>query len=147
MSKFEIHNATGHLEGACFGLWDMSDSSCTKCLVSKYCEEKVKRSKPNQEESKIQEPEVALTEDDKKLPEISPLEYLFELLSGRFESITKENDKAVAHYFAKDGINVFTVIVSKLNGKLKLQSQTSNKILDTLQSIEEAEEIVKEMVG
>jgi hypothetical protein len=72
---------------------------------------------------------------------------MFELLSGKFEATTKENDKAVAHYFAKDGVNVFTVIVSKLNGKLKLQSQTSDKILDTLQSIEEAEEIVKEMVG
>lgn len=145
MSNFEIHSVEGHLDGTCFGLWDMSDPLCTKCLVTKYCEEKNKRGGSPQD-SKI-ETDMITAEENDKLPDISPLEYMFELLESKFDATTAENDKAVAHYFTKDDKKVFAVIVSKQNGKLKLNSQTGSKVLDKLQSIEQAEEIVKEMIG
>ena len=148
MSKLELHDVYGYLDGDCFGLWDMSNPACTtgKCLVAKHCEEKTKRGVVVQEETKIQE--IVLTEEEKKLPEIAPMEYMLDLLKGRFEYSMKENDKAIAHYFLKDGKTVFTIIVSKTNGKVKLQSALCEpKVFNSLASIEEVEEILKEMVG
>jgi hypothetical protein len=116
-----------------------------KCLVAKQCEEIVKKKIAVQEDSKVDD--VVLTKEEKKLPEISPMEYMFDLLKGRYDYSTKENDKAVAHYFKKDDKTVFTIIVSKTNGKLKLQSVSDGKVLNGINSIEEVEEILKEMLG
>ncbi len=149
MSSFETHDMEGYADSCCFGRWDISYPACTtgKCLIAKYCEEKAKKGLSIQEEStKIQE--IVLTEEDKKLPEIPPLEYMLDLLQGKFEHEKKENSKAIAHYFMRDGLNMFTIIISRLNGKIKLMSSSHEpKVVDSIDSIEQVEEIIKEMIG
>lgn len=148
MRGLEVHESHGHLESCCFGLWDMSDSACNtgKCLIAKQCEEITKKKIAVQEDSRIVD-EVVLTKEERKLPEISPMEYMLDLLKGRYDYSTKENDKAVAHYFNKDDRTILTIIVSKTNGKLKLQSVLGGKVLNGINSIEEVEEILREMLG
>jgi hypothetical protein len=145
MSEFVSFDAKGTLDGSCFGLWEMSAPECSRCLVREPCEAKVKRGAVIQAEAGES---VELTEEDRKMPEILPLEYMLDLLRSRFDYTTKQNDKAVAHYFLEEGKNVFTVIVSKGNGKLKLVSSTGeSKLMDFLESVEQVERVLKEMLG
>jgi len=49
-------NADGYVApGSCFGFWDQSDPLCSKCIISKECEEKVKRKNSNYQESKYKD--------------------------------------------------------------------------------------------
>lgn len=144
MSRFEIRDATGYLDGTCFGTWSMSEAGCVKCLVSKDCEQISKKEVSAQDEAAQ---EIVLTEEEKKLPDIPPLEYMFSILEGRYDAMTKENDKAIGHYFAKDGNIMLTIIVAKQTGKVKLFAGGKSKMVNNVNSIEEAEELVREMVG
>lgn len=145
MSEFQVYDANGSLDGSCFGLWEMSAPECSKCLVREHCEAKVKRGAVTQAEAGEA---VELTEEDRKMPEIPPLEYMLDLLRSRFDYTTKANDKAVAHYFWKDTEIVFTVIMAKGTGKLKFVAESGRtKIIDGLDSIEQVEGILKEMNG
>jgi hypothetical protein len=145
MSEFQVYAANGSLDGSCFGLWEMSAPECGKCLVREHCEAKVKRGAVTQAEAS--EP-IELTEEERKMPEIPPLEYMLDLLRSRFDYTTKQNDKAVAHCFWKDTEVVFTVIVAKGSGKLKLMLESGRtKILNGLDSIEQVEGVLKEMLG
>lgn len=144
MNTLELQNAHGYLNGSCFGLWDISDPACNKCLICKECEIKIKRKSSTHEE--ILTESVVLKEDE-DLPEISPLEYLIDSLKGRFDYNTKSNEKAIAHYFTKDELPILNIIVSKESGKIKLESSVfTTKIIDGFNSIEEVEGIIKEVV-
>lgn len=145
MSRFEIKDATGHLDGCCFGTWSMSDTGCSKCWVAKDCEQISKREISAQDDEATQE--IILTEEEKKLPDISPLEYMLTMLECRYDSHTKDNDKAMGHYYTKDGNTVITVIVAKTTGKVKLFAGEKSRMVDGISSIEQAEELVKEMIG
>jgi hypothetical protein len=145
MSRFEIQDATGYLDGCCFGTWSMSDAGCSKCGVAKDCEQISKKGVSAQDEEATQE--IILTEEEKKLPDIPPLQYMLALLESKYDSHTKENDKATGHYYTKDGKDVLTVIVAKTTGKVKLFAGEKSRLVDGINSIEDAEELVKELVG
>ncbi len=56
MKGLEMINADGYVApGSCFGFWDQSDPLCSKCIISKECEEKVKRKNSNYQESKYKD--------------------------------------------------------------------------------------------
>ena len=141
MSELEVRDGKGWLDGDCFGLWDISFPQCSKCLVVKFCEEKTKHGTKTEED-------VPETSDEIEMPEIPPLEYMLDLLKGNLDYKSQENDKAIAHYFLKEDKTVFTIIISKTNGKIKLQNATGQfKVVNQIESIEQVEGLVKEMVG
>jgi hypothetical protein len=142
MNGLEMCDAKGSLDGSCFGeLWDISSVDCAKCFVRKLCEDKTKRGTAVQED-------VPGSDEDVVMPEIPPMEYMIDLLKGRLDYKVQENDKAIAHYFRKDEKPVFTIIISKTNGKVKLQTATGqSKVVDKIESIEQVEGLIKEMVG
>ena len=126
----------------CFGNWMLSDSECLRCTLSDMCE---KRTKMKVSETKEESEEIS--SEIKEQPEISPLDYLIQSLSGKFDHETEEKDKAVIHKFRQDGKIVFAIIVGAY-GKLKIMSILKNqqKIFGSLQSIEEVESILSEML-
>jgi len=104
-----------------------------------------KRTKMKVSETKEESEEIS--SEIKEQPEISPLDYLIQSLSGKFDHETEEKDKAVIHKFRQDGKIVFAIIVGAY-GKLKIMSILKNqqKIFGSLQSIEEVESILSEML-
>ena len=121
----------------------MSDPECVRCALGDNCE---KRTKIKSEEvEKPSEPEGSGEIEDAKV--ITPLEYLFQSLEGRFDHEVEERDRAVLHKFTKDGKTVIAVAIGAY-GKIKIVSIPKDKkmIFGSLKSIGEVESVLVEML-
>jgi hypothetical protein len=127
----------------CFGHWLVSDPECIRCAVSDACEKRTKAKSEESERSTDVEP----SEEAVEQSSISPLDYLIQSLSGKFEHETGEKDRAVIHKFRLDGKVVIAIVIGAF-GKIKIMSIPKNKqkIFGSLQSIDEAESVLAEML-
>lgn len=125
----------------CFGHWLVSDAECIRCAIADNCE---KRTKSKVDDEKSTDDDSIECEPQKK---ITPLDYMLQILSGKFEHETDEKDKAVIHKFRQDGRTVLAIIIGAY-GKIKIMSLTKKKekIFGRLESIEEAESVLAEML-
>jgi len=127
----------------CFGNWEIADSECIRCSISEGCEKKTKN-------KSVEIAEINELEDisECETPEkISPLEYLLQRLAGKFEKDEEEKGKAKIYKFRLSGKLKIAVIVGE-SGKIKVMSfqKKTEKILDGLNSVDDAEDILKEML-
>lgn len=125
----------------CFGHWLVSDPECVRCAIADNCE---KRTKSRVDDEKAPDDESIECEPQKQ---ITPLDYMLQILTGKFEHETDEKDKAVIHKFRQNGRTVLAVIIGAY-GKIKIMSLTKNKekIFGKLGSIEEVELVLAEML-
>lgn len=127
----------------CFGHWFVSDPECVRCAVADSCE---KRTKIKVEDDKPSEPETSVDGENEEIV-VSPLDYMFKSLEGKFDHEKEERDKAILHKFSKDGKLVVAVAVGTY-GKIKIVSIEKNtqKVFGNLNSIEEVETVLAEML-
>ena len=125
----------------CFGHWLVSDPECAKCALSDNCE---KRTKNKAEDNGQVEEEI---QESGSPDSITPIDYLLRSLSGKFDAAVEEKEKAVLHKFSENGKLVAAIAIGSL-GKIKVVSLKKNfqKVYGGISSIEEAEEILSEMV-
>jgi uncharacterized protein YkuJ len=129
--------------GDCLGTFEENNPLCTgKCVWRLRCE---KLTKENLKAAQKEAPEESDKELD-KVPEPSPAEHLVALMSGRYKCQTREGDGAKAYYFQKEGKNIALVVFAP-SGKVKIQSVRVTRVLDRIESVAQAEELVREMVG
>jgi hypothetical protein len=144
MSQVETHDVIGEMEpGACWGTWSVSDIACSKCVINKRCEEYTKSKNSGESEGKGEEFVAESSED--AVPEISPMEFLIQTLCDKYEYTTKENSTARGDYFKRNGKIAIEIITSKRNGKVKINSTKGVKLVDKINSVAEAESILKEL--
>lgn len=127
----------------CFGIrWEESVADCARCALSLKCQIITKQIKSG----KIPPaPKQEKEEEIETIDEAVPLEYLLTSLGGRYDRIDEESEGARGVYF-KDGDEVaFLVIISKLNGRIKIQTPTGEKILDSLETVDDAERVLAEL--
>ena len=132
---------TKHQYAKCFGHWLVSHSECCKCAVRDECEKRTK----SRADDKTQEME---GEDHGEYEEvIDPLDYILQSLSGRYEMEFDETEKKIKVYkFSKDGQGIATIGVAE-SGKIMVAVRGAKKILEKPKTIEEAEEILKEVLS
>ena len=128
--------------GKCFGNWLVSDPECSKCALSDKCE---KKTKLKIEESDKDGEENVVTETRNNVS--APMDYLLKSLSGQFDYERSEKDKAILHKFSQNGKLIIAVVIGAY-GKIKIISVRKNtqKIFGNIESIEEAEGILAEML-
>lgn len=128
--------------GKCFGHWLVSDAECAKCALSDKCEKRTK-TKVDEQEKCLD----AVDTNDSAEQAVTPLDYLLKSLSGRFDYEIDEKEKAVLHKYSQGGKLVIAVVVGSF-GKIKIVSVSKNtqKIYGAISSVDEAEEILKEML-
>ncbi len=127
----------------CFGIhWDASVADCIKCALSSRCQTITKQI----ESGKIlPAPKQEKQEEIEPTEETVPLDYLLTSLEGRYDRTDKESEGATGIYF-KDGDEVaFLVIISKKNGRIRIQTPTKEKILDSLETVDDAEKVLVEL--
>ena len=132
----------------CFGIrWEASVADCVRCALSSRCQTITKQ----MESGKIPPaPKQEKREEIEPIDETVPLDYLLTSLGGRYDRTDEESDEATGIYF-KDGDDVvFLVIISKLNGRVKIQIPTKDeikeKILDSLETVEDVEKVLAELL-
>lgn len=127
----------------CYGHWLVSDQECIRCAVSDGCE---KRTKAILSDS-VKKPEECNVSGESEHVEIKPVDYLVERLKGSFDHDKDEQEKAVIHKFSVEG-KIHLAIVIGVLGKIKIISvlKKKEKIFGSIQSVQEAEEILKEML-
>lgn len=145
MSDIETHDVIGSMkEGACWGNWSMSDNACSHCAIQKYCEDESKKiaaSEATDKEEIIDEP------SDAGVPDVAPIDFIIGTLGGKYEYTTRETDKSKGHYFKRAGESkeFIAIIVAKQGSRVKFMSKNGVKIVDKINSIEEAESLLKEL--
>jgi len=122
-------------------LWDASAPECTSCFVSSKCRQLTEQRKSGGLPAPEEPPEPA---EDAKL---SPLEHLIQSLEGKYERSDDDRDEAVGHYFRDKGQVVALVVVSKESGRVKLETPSKHRILEALETVEEAEEALAYLLG
>ena len=130
----------------CFGNWIVSDSECRKCAVNDECEKRTK----SRIEDRAKEVQDSETEDNSEEinNELAPLEYIIQSLSGKYDQEFEETEKKVKLYkFGKDGKHVINLGISESGNKIVIAITGKKKVFDSPTSIEEAEEIMTEMLS
>ena len=130
-----------HQYAKCFGNWLVSHSECCKCAVRDECEKRTK----SRSDDKVQEVEEA--DQGESAEVIDPLDYIIQSLSGRYEMEFDETEKKIKVYkFSKAGQGVSTIGVAE-SGKIMVAVRGAKKIMSKPNTIEEAEEILKEILS
>lgn len=142
--KMELQDAAGGIEpGSCEGNWDANDPLCSRrsCMNSEKCERITKAEKF---EKKSEAHETAESEE-KDAVELSPFETLLRVLTDQYSCKTSETDKAKMFQFTKDNKPVIDIFVTK-TGKVRFVSKKGIKTINGIDSIEQAEAILKELL-
>jgi len=132
----------------CFGiLWDDAAQECVKCSISSYCQRSMKKREDGTPPEEPEVPPAEATESEPQEP-TNPLDYFLQSLEGRYDREDKVGENAIGHFFRENGNNAILVTESKASGRLKVQTTKGyERILDSIQSIEQAEEILKDILG
>lgn len=138
MSDIEIQDAMGKLRhAACYGNYEESDNACRICQIRAKCADSTKR-KVKEENDSIEK------SNTKKF--VNPLDHLKEKCGLRYQHAEKETDQAKADYYKVDGKVVLSVIVSKSTSRIKIQSPKGSRIFDKLESIQQVDDILAELL-
>ena len=132
---------TKHQYAKCFGHWLVSDSECNKCAVRDECEKRVK----SRVDDKSQEAEG--DDPGEVVSSLSPLDYILQSLSGKYDQEFEETDKRVKVYrYSKDGKEEIILGIAE-SGKIMVAVLGKRKVFERPNTIEESETILKEMLS
>jgi hypothetical protein len=124
----------------CFADWDATDASCKGCAITKDCERATGRQKNGTPPP--QEPPEQQGQETVEEPEVNPLDYLLDSLGGKYDRQDRIGDKATGYYFEEDSRTKVLVTVSKESGRVRVQAKGYERIFDSIESVEAAEEIL-----
>jgi hypothetical protein len=130
----------------CYGvMWDMSAPECGGCIIKKECERSTRRRSegvpPPPVPVEAEKPPA--TEIEESAEEATPLKHLLRSLEGKYDRVDRVREHAIAHYYTKDGKNIILITESRESGRIKIQSKGYECIFDSVESLEQAEEILK----
>jgi len=136
-----------HHYAKCFGHWVVSELECVKCSLSDSCEKRTKSRAEEVCKSKDEDVEADGDAESEDISKVSPLDYLIQSLAGKFDQETDEKESATLHKFRKNGRTAIAVVIGA-HGKIKIVSvvKDTSKVFDRLESIEEVELTLKEML-
>jgi hypothetical protein len=138
-----------HHYAKCFGFWVVSELECVKCALSESCEKRTKAKVEEVDRSKDSDVDTEAdgNVESEEVPVLSPLNYLIQSLAGKFDQETDEKENAILHKFRNNGRTVIAVAIGAY-GKIKIVSVVKNtsKVFDKLESIDEVESVLKEML-
>jgi hypothetical protein len=132
-------------EGKCYGHWDIKDSACARCLIfARMRCEKLTRRKRSEESAGRDEN--AMSEADKR-NDLN--EYFFGLLDVRIDRPTVHwGEPIVTHYYYGSDRNLVLFVGCDMSsGKLKVVVPQKVKRVLVLESTEQADALVKELLG
>jgi len=131
-------------EGLCWGYFSPTSKECGKCFITSKCDEATKKRQSG--EAANGPPEPVAIEKIEPIPDTDPLEYLLKALEGKYDRATQTNDQATADYFKREGKTRVLVVVLKNGKKVKVKWSKGELILDSITSIEHAEQILKDLI-
>jgi len=133
-------------EPTCFGVhWEESAAECDGCSLSSKCQTMTE----NRRAGKIPQPppEVKEKEEIQLSVDAGAIEHLLSGLEGRYDRTDEERGGATGSYFRENGELAVLVVVSKTSGRIKVQTTSGQKILDSLEAVEDAEKVLAELLG
>ena len=132
---------TKHQYAKCFGHWIVSEPECIRCFITDNCE---KRTKAKSED--VKETVEQIDEDGKdESSNLTPLDNLIQRLEGQLDHESEDKNGAIIHKFRKNGIMIAAVVVGG-QGRVKVLSEKLKRVYGVIGSVEEAEEILAEML-
>lgn len=136
-----------HHYAKCFGHWFVSELECVKCSLSDSCEKRTKAKAEEVDRSKDEDADADVDTVSEEVSKVSPLDYLIQSLAGKFDQETEEKESATLHKFRENGRTVIAVAIGAY-GRIKIVSVVKNtsKVFGKLESIEEVESTLKEML-
>lgn len=144
MSEIEVQDMMGKLdEGSCWGNWMVSEPACCKCVIMAQCSEATKKRQSGAAALGPKAiPQSDETVDD--LPETEPLDYMLNILAGKYDRITKKNKGATAEYFNVNGKTKIMVVIGP-TGIVKVKTSKGGGVVE-LESIEKVEKVLKKLL-
>ena len=141
MSDIEVQDMMGKLpEGSCWGSWSVSDRACAKCVIMAPCSDATKKRQSGDAGVGPTRPAPSKDIVD-DIPESDPLEYMLELLAGKYDQSTTTKDGiGTAHYFSENGKTVMTVAIGP-TGIVKVTSAKGGGVVG-LDSIDKVEKVL-----
>ncbi len=134
-------------EPTCFGVqWEASAAECSGCFLVPRCQIITEQRKSGNVPAPAEEPKGKEKLSEAVEPE-EPLEHLLKALEDRYDRTDEERDNATGIYFKDGGKIVVLVVVSKSTGRMKIQTSAKQKVLESLESIEDAEEVLADILG
>ena len=147
----------------CYGIhWDASAPECARCLAVSTCEGLTRAkavgsvlpetvTSDTASESEVietrPEPDVVDVESGEEQDMVSPIDHLLRSIEGKYERDESEADGLRTVKFRNGkGTLVVRVAISDA-GRIKCQSAKSTVVLDSLESVEHAEEVLHELLG